>query len=50
VIDPIDGTTNFLRGIGLYAISVGLVVDGAPRVGVIHVPSTRRSPLGEEKH
>ena len=38
VIDPIDGTTNFLHGIALYAVSVGLVVDGVPVAGVIHVP------------
>jgi myo-inositol-1(or 4)-monophosphatase len=38
VIDPIDGTTNFLHGIPLYAISIGLVVDGEPVVGVIHLP------------
>ncbi len=37
VIDPIDGTFNFLRGLPLYAVSIGLVVDGAPVVGVIHL-------------
>ena len=38
VIDPIDGTANFLRGLPLYAISIGLVVDGDVEVGVIHLP------------
>lgn len=38
VIDPIDGTTNFIRGIPLWAVSVGLVVNGEPEVGVIVCP------------
>lgn len=38
VVDPIDGTTNFLRGVPLWAVSVGLVVDGEPEVGVIVCP------------
>ena len=38
VIDPIDGTTNFLRGIPLWAVSVALVLDGEPEVGVIVCP------------
>jgi myo-inositol-1(or 4)-monophosphatase len=38
VIDPIDGTANFLRGLPLYAISIGLVIDGDVEVGVIHLP------------
>jgi myo-inositol-1(or 4)-monophosphatase len=38
IVDPLDGTTNFLRGIGHWAISVALEVDGKRRVGVIHDP------------
>ena len=38
VIDPIDGTTNFLRGIPLFAVSIACVVDGEPLVGVIRLP------------
>ncbi len=38
VIDPIDGTTNFLRGMPLFAVSVAAVVDGEPVVGVIRLP------------
>jgi myo-inositol-1(or 4)-monophosphatase len=39
VIDPIDGTQNFLRGIPIFAVSIALVVDGEPEVGVIHLPT-----------
>jgi myo-inositol-1(or 4)-monophosphatase len=38
VIDPLDGTTNFLHGIPLFAISIGLVKDGMPIAGVIFNP------------
>jgi myo-inositol-1(or 4)-monophosphatase len=36
VLDPIDGTNNFALGIPHCAISLGLVVDGAPRYGVVY--------------
>lgn len=39
IIDPLDGTTNFLFGLPHYAISVGLKVDHIPVFGLIcHVP------------
>lgn len=38
VIDPIDGTSNFIRDIGVSAISVGLVRNGEPFLGVVYQP------------
>ncbi len=38
VIDPIDGTSNFIRDIGISAISVGLVKEGEPYLGVVYQP------------
>jgi myo-inositol-1(or 4)-monophosphatase len=38
IVDPLDGTTNFLRGIPHWAVSVGLEVDGELVVGVVHDP------------
>ncbi len=38
VVDPLDGTTNFLHSIPLFAISIGLVKDGIPVAGVIYNP------------
>lgn len=35
VVDPLDGTTNFLHGYPEYAVSVGAVVDGGPTAGAI---------------
>jgi myo-inositol-1(or 4)-monophosphatase len=40
VVDPLDGTTNFLHGIPLFAISIALLKDGAPIAGVIYSPIT----------
>lgn len=38
VIDPIDGTSNFIRGLNLSVISVGLLKDREPYIGVIYFP------------
>lgn len=39
VIDPVDGTINYANGIPFFCVSVALVVDGRPSVGVIHDPA-----------
>ncbi|MDQ3691766.1 MAG: inositol monophosphatase [Chloroflexota bacterium] len=39
VIDPLDGTVNYANGIPYYCVSIGLVVDDAPTVGVIFDPA-----------
>ncbi|MBF2064171.1 MAG: inositol monophosphatase [Calothrix sp. C42_A2020_038] len=38
-IDPLDGTTNFAHQYPVFAVSIGLLVDGVPEVGVIYDPS-----------
>ena len=38
IIDPIDGTHNFLTGIPFWCVSAGLAVDGELVLGVIHDP------------
>ena len=38
IIDPIDGTTNFLHGIPHFAISIALKIDGELVAGLIHDP------------
>jgi myo-inositol-1(or 4)-monophosphatase len=37
-IDPLDGTTNYAHQYPAYAVSVGLLIDGVPEVGVIFTP------------
>jgi myo-inositol-1(or 4)-monophosphatase len=41
VIDPIDGTVNYLYGLTAWAVSVGVEVDGVPSVGVVFAPVRR---------
>ncbi|HWP61986.1 MAG TPA: inositol monophosphatase family protein [Candidatus Binatia bacterium] len=38
VVDPLDGTVNYANGIPFFCVSVALVVDGTPAVGVVHDP------------
>lgn len=39
VIDPIDGTAGFSRGLPIWATLIALTVDGVPRVGVVSAPA-----------
>lgn len=41
VVDPLDGTTNFLSGLDYFSISVALVYQGNPIAGVVHRPATK---------
>ena len=36
IIDPLDGTTNFLHGYPEYAVSIAVLFDGEPVAGVVH--------------
>ena len=45
IVDPIDGTTNFVHGHPFACVSIALVDDAGPAVGVIHAPL-----LGEVYH
>ncbi|MBI3458072.1 MAG: histidinol phosphate phosphatase [Candidatus Rokubacteria bacterium] len=40
IIDPIDGTKNFVRGIPYWATLIGLEEDGEVTLGVVHAPAT----------
>jgi myo-inositol-1(or 4)-monophosphatase len=40
VVDPIDGTSSFVKGRGEWVVSVGLVEDGEAVLGVVHNPAT----------
>jgi myo-inositol-1(or 4)-monophosphatase len=46
VVDPIDGTTNFARGMIFWGISIGLLYRGEPVVGVIHMPLLHETYTG----
>ena len=42
VIDPIDGTKNFVRGVPVWATLIGLMADGEVTVGVVSAPALGR--------
>lgn len=42
VIDPIDGTKNFVRGVPVWASLIALLEDGVPIVGVVSAPALAR--------
>jgi histidinol-phosphatase len=42
VIDPIDGTKNFVRGVPVWATLIALLIDGIPVVGVVSAPALQR--------
>jgi len=40
IVDPLDGTTNFMHGIPLFAISIALVREGVPFAGIVFHPTS----------
>lgn len=42
VIDPIDGTKNYVRGVPVWATLIAMTVDGIPQVGVVSAPALGR--------
>ena len=46
IIDPIDGTTNFSRGIPVWGISLGLLYKGIPVFGYVYIPPIQQSYYG----
>lgn len=40
VVDPLDGTTNYLSGLDLFNISIGLVIEGQPVLGSVYRPTS----------
>lgn len=46
IIDPLDGTTNYLYGFPAWSVSIGVEVDGALAVGVVHDSARDRCYAG----
>lgn len=39
IIDPIDGTKSFMRGVPLYGVLIGVEIEGEVQVGVVNLPA-----------
>jgi len=42
LVDPLDGTKEFVRGGDDYTVNIGLIVEGVPRLGVVYQPAINR--------
>ena len=43
VLDPLDGTLNYVNGLPIYAVSIGVLKEGEPQVGCIWTPWPARA-------
>ncbi|MCU0222972.1 MAG: 3'(2'),5'-bisphosphate nucleotidase CysQ [Acidobacteria bacterium] len=50
LVDPLDGTRQFVEAVPEFAVMIGLAVRGHPVLGVIHLPPERRTVFGAEGH
>ena len=39
IIDPLDGTYSFVRGVAIYGVLIGLEIDGEPCLGAVNLPA-----------
>jgi myo-inositol-1(or 4)-monophosphatase len=46
LVDPLDGTSNFVHGFDAVGVSIGLIENGVPVVGVVHAPLLDRTYCG----
>ena len=46
LVDPLDGTREFVSGSGDYTVNVAVIEDGRPVVGVVHAPALGEIHLG----
>jgi 3'(2'), 5'-bisphosphate nucleotidase len=47
LVDPLDGTREFLNGNGEFTVNIALIENGQPLLGVVHAPALGRTWLGQ---
>lgn len=50
IVDPLDGTKEFIKQNGEFTVNIALVSDGIPVLGVVYVPASRLLYFGDEKN
>lgn len=48
VVDPLDGTKEFIKRNGEFTVNIGLIVDGRPQMGVVLAPVTGEIFVGDQ--
>ncbi|MBX9689595.1 MAG: inositol monophosphatase [Candidatus Obscuribacterales bacterium] len=48
ILDPVDGTYNFARGISIFSILLALEIDGEIRAGIVHNPAREETYYAEK--
>ncbi len=43
LVDPLDGTKEFIKGLPEYTVNIALISDGEPILGVVHIPTSGES-------
>ena len=47
IVDPLDGTRDFIDRTGEFVVMIGLVIDGGPVLGLVYQPTARRLFVGQ---
>lgn len=47
IVDPVDGTKEFIKRNGEFTVNIALVEEGKPKFGVIYVPATKELYVGD---
>jgi len=50
LIDPLDGTKEFIKRNGEFTVNIALIVDGEPAAGVVHQPTTETTYFARRGH
>jgi myo-inositol-1(or 4)-monophosphatase len=50
IVDPLDGTTNYVHGLPHWAVAIGLAFRNVPVVGVVHAPALGETFWGARGH
>ncbi|WP_411766413.1 3'(2'),5'-bisphosphate nucleotidase CysQ [Winogradskyella sp. A3E31] len=49
IVDPVDGTKEFIKKNGEFTVNIALVTNGTPELGVIYVPATKELYFADTK-
>jgi 3'(2'), 5'-bisphosphate nucleotidase len=49
LVDPVDGTREFLAGKGEFTVNIGLIVHGEPKIGAVYAPALQQMWLAGDQ-